>query len=333
DHTLSFEMTEGFDTGTAMLMLYDTENNVLIKPVTVTLPVVENGGITSAKAFMDFMTAVSTGKSIRQYADKNGDVLLLNDIDMTGYKITYGAGADVTSNTTTANKAVTYTLPSNTFNGIFNGNGHTISNLEMEYDVANGSVAHGLFTALGPDGVIKNLTISGAIKIIGDAPQGTAVGSLVGVCQGSLVNCVSRVDMSFEGTDAKDTSVRMGGLAGVLSAGKIGDGTQPGGCANYGNMTCGTIVNSNSGANSGFHQGGIAGYAEMDAAISYCVNNGNLSAPSGRGGGIVGTLAGGTVDNCTNNGFIQDDVNGIFASQAKRYNVKRMGGIVGGSAT
>ncbi|MCS2304774.1 hypothetical protein NXX23_25830 [Bacteroides ovatus] len=83
---------------------------------------------------------------------------------------------------------------------------------------------------------------------------------------------------------------------------------------------------------SAFNQGGIAGYIEIDEAyIGYAINKGNISAPSGRGGGIVGTLQEGTIENSTNEGLIQDDVNDVFASNSKRYNVKRIGGLAGGN--
>ncbi len=124
----------------------------------------------------------------------------------------------------------------------------------------------------------------------------------------------------------------MGGLAGVLYGNKIGDTTQTNGCINEGNLTCGNIVNTGSGAYSAFNQGGIAGYIEIDEAyIGYAINKGNISAPSGRGGGIVGTLQEGTIENSTNEGLIQDDVNDVFASNSKRYNVKRIGGLAGES--
>lgn len=126
----------------------------------------------------------------------------------------------------------------------------------------------------------------------------------------------------------------MGGLAGVLYGNKIGDTTQTNGCINEGNLTCGNIVNTGSGAYSAFNQGGIAGYIEIDEAyIGYAINKGNISAPSGRGGGIVGTLQEGTIENSTNEGLIQDDVNDVFASNSKRYNVKRIGGLAGGINT
>ena len=126
----------------------------------------------------------------------------------------------------------------------------------------------------------------------------------------------------------------MGGLAGVLYGNKIGDTTQANGCSNEGNLTCSNIVNTASGAYSAFNQGGIAGYIENDEAyIGYAINKGNISAPSGRGGGIAGTLQEGIIENSTNEGVIQDDVNGVFASTSKRYNVKRIGGLAGGINT
>ena len=70
----------------------------------------------------------------------------------------------------------------------------------------------------------------------------------------------NKINLSFEGTDAANVGVRMGGLAGVLYGNKIGDTTQANGCSNEGNLTCSNIVNTASGAYSAFNQGGIAGY-------------------------------------------------------------------------
>ena len=96
-------------------------------------------------------------------------------------------------------------------------------------------------------------------------PQGAAIGGLVGYCEGSILACTNKINLSFEGTNAANIGVRMGGLAGVLYGNKIGDTTQTNGCINEGNLTCGNIVNTGSGAYSAFNQGGIAGYIEIDS--------------------------------------------------------------------
>lgn len=334
DKTLSVTFPGEFEEGTVMIMLYDTEDNILIKPMRFTLPVIENGGIANGTDFKAFIDAVTSGGSLRKFKDREGNVVLLDNIDMKDIPLTSGAGSAVKSNTTAANKKVTYTIGTHVFNGTFDGKGHSINNLAFNYNLEDGNIAHGLFNALGSTGVIRNLTVSGNATIKGAAPQGAAIGGLVGYCEGTLLACTNKINLSFEGSDAANTGVRMGGLVGVLFGNKIGDNNQADGCINEGTLTCGKIANTGSGAYSAFNQGGIAGYVENDEAyIGYAVNKGAVSAPSGRGGGIVGTLQEGTMENCINEGLIQDDINDVFASNAKRYNVKRMGGIAGGINT
>ena len=289
--TLAITFTDDFEEGVTMIMLYDTEDNVLIKPVRFTLPIVENGGIATATDFKAFIDAVTNGGSLRKFKDTEGNVILLNDIDMKDITLTSGVGSKVTSNTTSANTKVVYTIGEQTFNGVFDGKGHSINNLTCTYNLEDGNIAHGLFNSLGSSGIIRNLVVSGNATITGKAPQGAAIGGLVGYCEGSILACTNKINLSFEGTNAANIGVRMGGLAGVLYGNKIGDTTQTNGCINEGNLTCGNIVNTGSGAYSAFNQGGIAGYIEIDEAyIGYAINKGNISAPSGRGGGIVGTL-------------------------------------------
>lgn len=293
--TLAITFTDDFEEGVTMIMLYDTEDNVLIKPVRFTLPIVENGGIATATDFKAFIDAVTNGGSLRKFKDTEGNVILLNDIDMKDITLTSGVGSKVTSNTTSANTKVVYTIGEQTFNGVFDGKGHSINNLTCTYNLEDGNIAHGLFNSLGSSGIIRNLVVSGNATITGKAPQGAAIGGLVGYCEGSILACTNKINLSFEGTNAANIGVRMGGLAGVLYGNKIGDTTQTNGCINEGNLTCGNIVNTGSGAYSAFNQGGIAGYIEIDEAyIGYAINKGNISAPSGRGGGIVGTLQEGT---------------------------------------
>lgn len=332
--TLAITFSDEFEEGATMIMLYDTEDNILIKPVRFTLPVIENGGIATGADFKAFIDAVTSGSGLRKFKDAEGNVILLNDIDMKGITLTSGAGSEVTSNTTKANTKVVYTVGQHTFNGTFDGKGHSISNLTCTYDLEDGNIAHGLFNALGSSGMIRNLVISGNATITGAAPQGAAIGGLVGYCEGSILACTNQMNLSFEGTDGTNFGVRMGGLVGVLYGNNIGDATQANGCINEGTLTCGNIVNIGSGAYSAFNQGGIAGYVENDEAyIGYAINKGAVSAPTGRGGGIAGTLQEGTIENCVNEGLIQDDVNDVLSGTDKRYNVKRIGGLAGGINT
>ena len=214
--TLAVTFTDDFEEGVTMIMLYDTEDNVLIKPVRFTLPIVENGGIATATDFKAFIDAVTNGGSLRKFKDTEGNVILLNDIDMKDITLTSGVGSKVTSNTTSANTKVVYTIGEQTFNGVFDGKGHSINNLTCTYNLEDGNIAHGLFNSLGSSGIIRNLVVSGNATITGKAPQGAAIGGLVGYCEGSILACTNKINLSFEGTNAANIGVRMGGLAGVL---------------------------------------------------------------------------------------------------------------------
>ena len=74
-------------------------------------------------------------------------------------------GGVVTPSTADANKAVTYAMGENVFNKVFNGKNFALKNVDWTFDLADGNVAHGLFSALGADGEIKNLTIEGVIRL------------------------------------------------------------------------------------------------------------------------------------------------------------------------
>ena len=80
--------------------------------------------------------------------------------------------------------------------------------------------------------------------------------------------------------------------------------------------------------------------ADLELKLDYCSNYGEVSSPSGRGGGLVGTIGGATsetavtiVGNSTNYGLIQDDAVGQYGGSKDQYNLKRMGGLVGGTVT
>ncbi len=310
-----------FEDGRLLVMLYDGVDNIIIKPLVFTTMEGDPTGITSADDMKAFATAVNTGKSIAKYVI-GGEVRLMNDVDMTGVAWSdYMIGGTVTPSTTTANTAVTYTLGERAFNLVFNGQGHSLKNVDWTFSVADGNISHGLFSALGSAGEVKNLTIEGTILITGAAPQGTAIGAFAGYTEGKITSCTNKASIAFSGTDANNISVCVGGIAGYINGATLKD------CTNSGALTCGTIANIGNGANGGFHQGGIAGYMKL-STIDGCVNSGGLSAPSGRGGGILAVAVSGEVKNCTNNGLVQDDVNGIFGANP---GYKRMGGLVGGT--
>lgn len=321
--TLTVTFPEDFDRGSLIVMFYDGEDNMILKPLVFTSYDGAATGICTPEDLKAFAAAVNAGKSLSRYII-DGEVALMNDIDMTGVDWSdFVIGGTVTPSTTTANKSVTYTLGENTFSLVFNGHGHTLTNIDWNFNLADGNVAHGFFSGLAAEGEIRDLTLEGRIRLTGAAPQGAAIGAFVGYTEGKLTRCTSRVDISFEGEDASNISVCLGGVAGY------GFGATLSECSNTGSLTCGPIANTGNGANSGFHQGGIIGYVK-ETTLTDCVNEGSLSAPSGRGGGILGVGASGTASGCRNSGTVQDDVAGIFAPNP---GYKRMGGLAGGTSS
>lgn len=222
------------------------------------------------------------------------------------------------------------------FGGVFDGQGHTVSGLEITQEGSQ----MGLFRYLQQGAVIRDLSVREARVI----PQGSAcqVGILVGRNYGSIVNC--QVSGVLEGEE------EVGGIAGVneesgvirsCTADVTVVGTRRSGgitgsnhgtlnnCTNRGNIniytndmiynledfTVESLEEASSGNRLDAHMdtGGIAGLS--DGKIYYCTNAGTVGyAHVGYNtGGIVGRLHQGYIQNCTNTGHVlgRKDVGGI----------------------
>ncbi len=322
--TITVRFPENFEEGRMTVMFYDGEDNVIIKILSFTTLIGKPTGICNVEDLKAFATAVNGGRSIAKYVI-DGEVLLMDDLDLSGVDWSeYVIGGPVVPSTTTANKSVEYTLPEGAvpFNRVFNGGGHTLKNVKWTFDLSDGRIAYGLFSYLGSDAEIRQLTISGTITVSGNAPQGAAVGTFAGYAEGKITDCVSETAVTFSGDAGQNISVRIGGIVGVAHDAVLAS------CTNNGELTCPVkLTNTGNGTNGGFHQGGICGYIFGTSALTDCINTGNLSAPTGRSGGICAVLAAGTLTSCINRGLIQDDVNGFFGANSSP---KRMGGLAGG---
>ena len=219
------------------------------------------------------------------------------------------------------------------FNGTFDGQGHTISNLNL---VQDGSVV-GFFRYLESDAVVQNLTLQGRAM-----PEGSrrTVGSVAGSNAGTVKNC------SFVGVSSGVSMV--GGIVGQNLSGGVVDGC--------------TVTGSVYGAH---FVGGIAG--DNHGVIANCVNKASVNTKVEQNeidissltlkdligtenvaditdiGGVAGSSAG-VVKNCQNLGTVGYqhmgyNVGGIVGSQTGYvtactnygtvYARKEAGGIVG----
>lgn len=158
----------------------------------------------------------------------------------------------------------------NGFNGIFDGDGHTISGIYTK-----GKNYSSLFGAVG--GTVKNLTVDGYIDSSGSGGSGIA-----SVCTGTIENCINNAYVIC-------ISIYGGGIVGYLDGGTIRN------CINNGIM-----AKINSGA-------GIAGYAVNNSYIINCQNNGKITNDNrtfSNSAGLVGNLENSTIENCSNIGEV-----------------------------
>ena len=210
------------------------------------------------------------------------------------------------------------------FAGTFNGNGHTVSGLKISREGSD----YGFFRYVGKTGRVKDLNVSGSVKVTGSAEN---VGGVVGTNYGILENC------SFEGIVTGNTNV--GGIVGENRA----DGIV---------LICynkGTIVGTN-------EVGGICGMNR--GILQNCENEGKINdedlkttldlngidigtlnltqnvVTRNDAGGIAGRSSG-TVADCTNKGeigyaHIGYNVGGVIGRQSGTViNCKNMGHVMG----
>jgi hypothetical protein len=215
------------------------------------------------------------------------------------------------------------------FCGTFDGQGHTISGLNLTQDGSH----VGLFRYVQTGAVVKNLHVTGSVHPGGSASM---VGGIVGTNRGQIVDC------SFAGDLSGDSA--LGGIAGVNEATGILTGCQSSASVT-GYTYVGGIVGRNMGTVMGCENqgavntvyleaetelslpdlsvdrsdlgvvadvGGIAGLST--GLVTACVNLGDVgySATGYNIGGIAGRQSG-YVGNCENQGTVRGrkDVGGI----------------------
>ena len=201
----------------------------------------------------------------------------------------------------------------NAFTGVFDGNGHTISN--FTYTSTNRDYI-GLFGYVY-GGVIKNL---GLIAPNVDAGTGRCVGPLVGIVEhGTISNCY------VEGGSVSG-DYPIGGLVGFTdnsnitnsyATGSMSGDRSIGGLAGFTN-NCNITNSYATGSVSGDRYiGGLVGL-NMDGSITNCYSTGSVSGDSFIGG-LVGEIYSGTISNCYATSMVTGDsiVGGLVGSGAE----------------
>lgn len=229
--------------------------------------------------------------------------------------------------------------PIATFGGTFDGDGHTISGLNLTEDLAPA----GLFRYLQSGACVQNLNLSGTVAPGGDAAM---VGTIAGENRGTIQNCTFTGSVEGSSHTGGIVGINYGTVSSCRVNGTVTGKSKTGGIAGTNE---GSILSCENKASLNTEQvdptvdissidldfsldlsqlsgwdtqavasdtGGIAGYSI--GSIQGCVNYGDLGYPSiGYNlGGIVGRNSG-FVENCRNKGHIQGrkDVGGIVGQQ------------------
>lgn len=174
-----------------------------------------------------------------------------------------------------------------TFDGIFDGQNHTIKNLTSieTAQKTDGYVCTGLFGAIGGNAAVKNLTIENVDIAAGDF-TGNNIAAVVGFAYnaaGSIENVKVTGDIKI---DAPQSS-SVGAIVGYVWEG----GLTVKDCTVDGNEGSSIVAKSQVGA--------IVGYAGGDFVATNCTVQDVAISGNGLVGGVAGILCGGTAANST----------------------------------
>lgn len=319
--------------------LYDVSTSILVKQN----PVVKGGGggsddpsedkgIADVSAFMEFIRSVNAGASTTRWENADGEVCLLADIDLTGIEWTPIGNASGEGSGTPAYSFV------NAFRGKFNGKGHSVTGINWTCDMSKNNV-YGLFGAA--DGAtIRNLVVGAAgdaITLTGIPEVTPSVAGVVGYAEGvTISNVTNNVSIILEGECPQAMPTSLAGIIGSGSDVTVGGKTKDEAVKNNGDILVKSKVANAQAGGTGLQVAGIMAYVKNGKESSFinCTNNGHLTGPNGRSGGIISSITGSekagnkvTISKCVNAGLIEDN----YLDHEGYTNAKRMGGIIGGS--
>ena len=197
---------------------------------------------------------------------------------------------------------------SNHFRGVFDGQGHIVSNLIM-----TSSLEYvGLFGYSDGPATIKNVILDSSCSFTSSISSGNAyIGGIIGQCNinnGSctIENSVNMGSVTFSGDIGGKYNLYLGGIVGYLDS-SSDHGITVKNCANYGGVT-------HSGERSFLSCiGGIVGYSDGSSAkgacIYNCLNHGTITHSGTTTeylylGGIAGYTRYTTIENCVSGGKI-----------------------------
>lgn len=186
---------------------------------------------------------------------------------------------------------------SSAFTGVFDGGGHTISDLY----ITTVDIRTGLF-ATTKNAEVKNFTIKGSISLAaGNRGSNSGIGGAVGTAFGGTT--ISDVTSCVNISNTAGELVHVGGVVGGTGYDSNADSIKILRCV-YETGSDIKVINSYDCI------GGVVGYANNGATISYCANRGTVTATQSGAyvGGILGYLnnSGIKLRNCYNYGTVKN---------------------------
>lgn len=269
----------------------------------------------------DFNGLKNFSENVKNGNDYTGKTIyLINDID---------CGASFNSETGELIEGENFE-PISKFNGTFDGNDYTITNLYIKKNEST-DLNTALFAILDENGIVENLTVNNSYI---DGYKD--VGAIVGSNYGTIKNCTNNsqilgvtltggiagrsynlIEACVNNGNIKTTGIQTGGIVGNCD---FGTSIIVKNCKNYGNIT--STSNIIGGIVGGAYRGNNT-QTNVNVIISNCENYGNIGDEESNYteiGGIVGYLRGDVV-NCTNYGTVKGYINvGGIAGNTSYYN-------------
>ena len=305
----------------------DTKNRFYISDVKVTIVDLKAPGTIDAVmgindfyTFKAFLTACGTGDTIQ------GNVTA--DITLTSEQV-----ADIDA-----------LYPVSEFEGILNGNNHTIAGLTKPlFDELTGSVSDltlnsilnittaqnnvGILANTATDATISGCTTTGSVTLSYDSQVSgsIALGGMVGVLSGcTLTNCQNQA--TVENTTGSSVGIFIGGLAGESDSSTFVT------CSNTADISNSGLAADFSGYPCDLNMGGLVGYLHgvnilTGTSSDYNYNTGDISETSECSYVGIGGIAGSSAGEGTDMAYVHNT--GIISYTGNtRYN-SYIGGIVG----
>ncbi len=269
---------------------------------------------------------ITNAAGLLELADKinSANGYKADNADFAGYTFTLTADVDLSDTDFSAIGYYTTYNSYNSFNGTFDGGGHTVT-----YKLSG--VTQGLFGYVGAQGVVKNVKVAGTINALNgsssDIGSSSSSGGVVGYNKGTVSKCSSAVvtsgtgkyvggvvgynkDGTVDGCFYTGTSVAADGYTGGIVGNNTGtvrncavkSGTISASGSTY-QATTGGIAGGNTGsvynsynraAVSGYYAGGIAGSGSGKLFNNY--STGKITG-TGAAGGVMGSAAGSAQNN------------------------------------